>query len=70
MVNLLSPARRKLILPTFWIVTAGLFLDIVVTQIPPVFSGKRFRIHNHRVKSIVSRDKLLVYNLQRMETAL
>ena len=25
---------------------------------------KRYRIHNHRVKSIVSRDKLLVYNVQ------
>ena len=60
-VALLSPTTRKLHY------TVDSHLDALLgsrnTKSTYVFR-KRCRMHNHRVKSIVSRDKLLLYNVQ------
>jgi len=60
-VALLSPTMRKLHY------TVDSHLDALLgsrnTKSTYVFR-KRCRMHNHRVKSIVSRDKLLLYNVQ------
>ena len=60
-VALLSPTMRKL----HYIVDSHLdaLLGSRNTKSTYVFR-KRCRMHNHRVKSIVSRDKLLLYNVQ------
>ena len=58
---LLSPTMRKM----YYIVDS--YIEAILgtrnTKSTCVFR-KRYRIHNHRVKSIVSPDKLLVYNVQ------
>jgi len=63
MINLLSPTRRKFTYILDCHRGSILGYSRGNTGSTCVFR-KRYRIHNHRVKSIVSRDKLLVYNVQ------
>ena len=60
-MSILSPTMRKM----YYIVDS--YIAAIVgtrnTKSTYVFR-KRYRIHNHRIKSIVSPDKLLVYNVQ------
>ena len=60
-VSMLSPTARKM----------EYFLDSLLNAALGTFNSNstyvfrmRYRIHNHRVKSIVSADKLLVYNVK------
>ena len=61
LVSMFSPTARKFVnvLDSFLTATGG--------SINPKFTyviRKRYRIHNHRVKSIVPADKLLAYNVK------
>ena len=60
-ICLLSPTARNL----YYVVNS--YIDAVFGSRNPKSTcvlRKRYRIHNHRVKSIVSADKLLVYNVK------
>ena len=61
MESMLSPTARKM----YYLVNS--FGDATFGSRNPEFTylfRKRYRIHNHRVKSIVPADKLLVYNVK------
>ena len=58
---ILSPTARK----TYYVVDSYVDALLGSRNTKSInFYRKRFRTHNHRVKSIVSPDKLLVYNVQ------
>ena len=60
-VSILSPTARKMeyVLDSFFNFAIG-SCNTKSTYV----IRKRYRIHNHRVKSIVPADKLLVYNVK------
>ena len=60
---LLSPTARKMIYVTKSFLNAAIGSSYSKYKSTCVFR-KRYRIHNHRVKSIVPADKLLVYNVR------
>ena len=60
-MSMLSPTLRKMELVLYSNVDALLGSR---NKTSTYFFRKRYRIHNHRVKSLVPPDKLLVYNVQ------
>ena len=60
---LLSPTTKKMYFVLTSILNAAIGSSLSEYKSTCVFR-KRYRIHNHRVKSIVPADKLLVYNVK------